>query len=82
MTVTVRPLGADRLTVKTALVVPVSPSVTATSLMERLGRGSLLLMVPTPWASVRRALLGLDRLIKNVSSSSLKMSPMTCTVMG
>lgn len=39
MTVMVCPLEVDRLTVKTALTVPLSPSVTVISLMDRLGSG-------------------------------------------
>ena len=48
LTVTVWLLAPDRLTVKTALVVPLLPSVTVTSLMLKLGGASSLRMVPKP----------------------------------
>ncbi|MCY1524798.1 hypothetical protein D9M68_597490 [compost metagenome] len=80
MTLTVWPLAALRVTVKTALVVPLLPSTTVTSLMDRLGNGSSLTMVPCPWASATMALTTLVTLTKKVSLGSLSASPLTCTV--
>ena len=37
LTATSKPLGAERLTVNTAAVVPLLPSLTVTSLIERFG---------------------------------------------
>ena len=60
MTVTVWVLAADSVTVKTALTVPLLPSVTDTSLMEMVGGGaSSSTMVPWPCASAIVALVGL-----------------------
>ena len=73
-------LAALRVTVKTALTVPALPSVTVTSLIARLGSGSSLTMVPTPWPSTTTALTTLVTLTKKVSLGSLSRSPLTSTV--
>ena len=77
---TVWPLAVDRRTVKTAFAPPLFPSVRVTSSIDRLGNGSSLLMVPTPCASAKVALVGLDRLTKKDSSASLSVSPAISTV--
>ena len=71
--------AADRLTVKTALVLPLLPSVTVTSPMETAS--SSLRIVPI--ALARRGAwrsTALLRLTKNVSSGSSSVSPWTATV--
>ena len=40
------------MTVKPALLVPVSPSVTVTSLIDSVGIASSLVIVPRPWSSL------------------------------
>ena len=64
-----------------ALTAPLFPSLTATSLMNSAGNGSLLLIVPTPWLSASVALTGLLRFTKNDSAGSKMVSPVTLTVM-
>jgi hypothetical protein len=49
--VTTFPLAADSETVNVAVVVPALPSARETSPTDRLGAGSLSVIVPTPWAS-------------------------------
>jgi hypothetical protein len=78
--VTALPLAFESVTVKTAFVVPVWPSVTATSLIERVGMPSSSVIVPIPCASAIVALPGLVRLRKNVSFASSIVSPLTRTV--
>ena len=73
--------AADRLTVKTASVVPASPSVTVTSLITSVGKPSSSMIVPVPWLSVSAALTGLVRVTTNVSFASCTASPRTGTVM-
>ena len=80
MTVVVRLLAADCVTVKTAVVVPVLPSVTVTLLIDRVSTPSSFTIVPRPWPSRIVALPGLDRFTTNVSSGSTVVSPMTGTV--
>ena len=63
-TVTARPLGALRLTVKLAFTVPLLPSVTVTSLIESAGGGSSSVIVPRPCPSSIVALTGPERLTK------------------
>ncbi len=76
-TVMVFPLTAERLTVKLALLVPLFPSVTLTSLIAIVGTGSSLVIVSCPWLSAIVALVGVLRLITKVSSGSLSASPQT-----
>src|SRR5262249_60777609 len=60
-------LAADRLTVKVAVTTPALPSVTVTSLIERLGRveaASSFVIVPRPWPSPIVAFTGDERLTK------------------
>ena len=63
-TVTARPLGTFRLTVKFAFTVPVLPSVTVTSLTDRAGGASSSVIVPTPCPSPIVALTGPERLTR------------------
>ena len=49
-------------------------------LIERVGSGSSLMIVPTPWPTAMTALVGLERLTRNVSLASLSRSPLTRTV--
>ena len=79
-TVTALPLADESVTLKTAFVVPVFPSVTVTSLIESVGAPSSSVIVPTPCASEIVALPGLVRLRKNVSLFSSIRSPLTSTV--
>jgi len=52
-------VGFDRLTVKVALVVvPVVPSVTVRSLIDRVGTPSSFTIVPIPCASAITACVG------------------------
>ena len=46
------PLAAESETVNVAVVVPALPSATETSFTERVGAGSLSVIVATPWASL------------------------------
>ena len=63
--------GEESVTVKVAVVVPLLPSATVTSLIERPGTGlSSFTIVPTPWPSSIVAKRGSDRFTKNVSSGS------------
>src|SRR5215212_359944 len=90
LTVIVRSLGVDRVTLKTNGVVPhglkkvekqLLPSFSDTSLIDRLALSSSTI-VPTPCGSAIVAFVGLERLTQNVSSSSSMASPqiMTLTV--
>jgi len=60
--VIVRPLMADRLTVKVVLTVPALPSVTAALPMLMVGAVSSLVIVPMPVAVVMVALVGAVKL--------------------
>ena len=73
-------LAALRLTVNVALTVPVSTSVTVTSLIESDGMPSSSSIVATPDPSLIVALPGLDRLRRKVSLFSSSVSPATNTV--
>ncbi|MCW0449083.1 hypothetical protein NB706_001917 [Xanthomonas sacchari] len=77
---TVWPLAALRVTVNVAVVVPLLPSMTLTSPIESDGCASSLTMVPWPCPSATVAPLTLLTLTKKVSSGSLSVSPITCTV--
>ncbi len=79
-TITVWPLGADSVAVKTALTVPELPSVTLTSPSESDGWASLSTIVPVPWASAMVALEELTRSTKYVSAVSSSRSALTGTV--
>ena len=81
LTVTVLPLGADKVTVKVALTEPVSPSTTDVSAMLSAGGPSSSWMVPTPWPSEMIALVALLRVTVKVSSGSSVVSSFTVTVM-
>ena len=72
-------LANERLTVKTALLVPELPSTTLTSLMEIAGPSSLPI-VPVPSALVIVPELALERWTVNVSFASSVVSPQTGTV--
>jgi len=61
-TLTVCPLGAESVTVKLALTVPELPSVTVTSLIDRIGRPSSSMIVPIPCESAMVAFVGAERL--------------------
>ena len=76
-TETARPETGARVTVKTALTVPESPSVTVTSLTDRTGGASSSRIVPRPMPSAIVALLGSDRVTVKVSSSSSSVSLFT-----
>ncbi len=79
VTVTVLVLAFDRVTVRLAVVVPLFPSVTETSLIV-IETGSSSVIVPTPWASpIVAPPVGRERLTLNVSLPSLKVSPLTVT---
>ena len=65
---------------KTALVVPVLPSVTVALPIESTGPSSLR-MVPVPWLSLSVALVGEVRLTTKVSLGSTTVSPRTGTAM-
>jgi hypothetical protein len=78
--VTVWPLAAESVAVKTALVVAMLPSGTVTSSIETLGAASSSLIVPTPSPSAMVALIGAVRLTVKVSSASESVSPTTSTV--
>src|SRR5262245_42505002 len=69
---------ADRLTVKTALVVPALPSVTVTSLMDKVGElgggASLSRMVHVPLLRMGNAGLALLRVTVKVSVASASAS--------
>ena len=77
---TVSPLAAESDTVKVALTVPLSPSVTVTLLTESVGWASSSVIVPTPIPSAIVTLDGFDRLSVNVSFASSSVSPWTRTV--
>ena len=79
-TVMVCALGADAVTVTMALALPVLPSATATSAIEKAGSTSSLVIDPVAWASVIVALAGALRLNWNVSSSSNDVSPLIVTL--
>src|SRR5262245_1697491 len=79
-TVTDEALAALRLAVNVKLVVPVLPSARVTSLMLSVGSGaSSLVMVHVLTARAIVALVGLASVMKNVSSASTVVSPMTGT---
>ena len=80
--VTLFPLAADGETVNVAVVVPALPSVTETSFTERVGAGSLSVIVPTPWASPiwPGVPTRFVRFTTNVSFDSSEESPTTETV--
>ena len=65
---------------KVAATVPLSPSVTLTSLIVSAGSGSSSSIVPTPWLSAIVALIAFVRLSVNVSFASSSRSPCTRTV--
>ena len=58
---------------------PLLPSVTVTSPMERVGKSSFRI-VPTAWPSARVAFVGPVRLTSKVSLPSMTVSPSTGTV--
>ena len=67
-----------------AVVVPLFPSATVTSLIASVGTGgggaaSSFTIVPCPCPSAIVAPEGLDRLTKNVSFDSTVVSPLTVT---
>ena len=64
----------------TALVVPLLPSVTVTSLIARAGAASSLRIVPAPLASAMVAPPAPERLTLKPSSASATASPTTATV--
>ncbi len=74
------PLAADRLTVNTALTVPLWPSVTVALPIPIVGAASLSTIVPRPLPSRIVALVGLVSVTVNVSSPSSRLSPSTDTV--
>jgi hypothetical protein len=79
--VTVRLLGAERLTLKTAVVMPLLPSGTLLPVMLIVGGGSSSFwIVPVTWAWIRFAPDGFVRLTTTVSSGSKTVSPVTITV--
>ena len=72
------------LTVNVAVLVPASPSVIVTSVIEMspttAATASSLLMVPMPWLlTMVPPLVALNRLTKNVSSGSTVVSPLMVT---
>ena len=77
-TVTACALAKGMLTVKTALVVPLSPSTLVTSSMLMVA--SSLRIVPRAPPTKISALLALERLTKKDSSGSGVVSPLTWTV--
>src|SRR5436190_1549598 len=82
-TVTVCVLVGVSVTVNVAVVVPLLPSVTLALLIVSAGSTtSSLTMVPTPWAPLMVAFVGLLKLTTNVSSGSTVVSPLTVTVIG
>ena len=70
MTVVASPLAADCVTVKTAFVVPVSPSVTVTGLIAKVGAVSSFVIVPGPIAVAIVASVGDESVTVKVSSAS------------
>ena len=62
-----------------AAVVPLLPSVTATSLIEIEGAESLSVIVPWPRSSRITTFTAFDRFTKNVSFGSSVVSPLTST---
>src|SRR4051794_21787250 len=71
--------GADRLTVKVKLFVPVLPSSWEALLIERLGTGSSLRIVPWADEPVIEAPTMFVKLTENVSVGSMTVSPLTAT---
>lgn len=65
---------------KVAVVVPLLPSLTLTSSIDRAGCASSLTIVPRPCPSLTVAPVTLLTLTKNVSSGSASVSPLTSTV--
>jgi hypothetical protein len=63
-----------------ATVVPVSPSITLTSLIVSVDGGSSSVIVPMPCPSAIVAFDGFERLTKKVSLASSSVSPLTRTV--
>ena len=61
-----------------ALVVPLLPSATDTSLIDSVAASSFVI-VPWPWASAIVAPDGLERFTTNVSFASTVVSPLTDT---
>src|SRR5215469_4473071 len=59
-------LGDESVTLNTALTVTVSPSMTCTLLIERLGPGTVLTIVPIAWAALMVELVAEERLTRNV----------------
>ncbi len=82
MTVTWRPETAESVTAKFALVVPVLPSVTVTSLIDSAGVASSSVIVTSPAPSPIEALVALDSVTLTVSSSSSSASPSVVTAIG
>jgi hypothetical protein len=68
------------VTVKTALTVPLSPSVTVTLFTDSVGSGSSSVIVPRPSPSPIVAFVGLVRPSVRVSSASSSVSPTTGTM--
>src|SRR5436189_277142 len=82
-TVTVCVLVGVSVTVNVAVVVPLLPSVTLTLLMLSAGStASSLTIVPTPWAPLMVAFVGLLKLTTKVSSGSTVVPPFTLTAIG
>src|SRR5262249_40930400 len=71
------PEGADRVRVKTALVLPELPSTIDVLAMVMDGTASSLVMVPVAWDWDRVAPAGLDRVRVSVSLNSYRVSPLT-----
>jgi hypothetical protein len=69
------PLGTDRVRLKTALTVPLFPSVTLTSLTETEGMGSSSVIITTPESWIV-ALVGFERTTPKSSSFSSRLSLM------
>ena len=65
---------------KVAVAVPLLPSTTATSLIERPGWASSFVIVPTACASPIVPLTAFERLTLKVSLTSFSVSPLTSTV--
>ncbi len=67
------------MTVKVALSVPASPSVTPASPTDTSGSASSSVICPTPFPSATFAFEGLERSTAYVSSISSRTSPLTET---
>src|SRR3989442_205381 len=80
ISVTGWPLGIDKLTVNTALLGPLLPSVTVTSLMLRVGASASECRSAWPGVRPNTALVGLLRFTKNVLSACANAWPLTMTV--